>query len=124
MSFYSRSLPADGETMKTTSRLVVRWIALSALALSVAGCDRIEKEYTYRQTENPAGLFTVHVKIGADHKLVMLEEFKPDGQAISSPTIRDYFEPCQYFDGNNWRCDGVPGKDWVVMSHGTLTHYS
>jgi hypothetical protein len=97
-------------------------IALAISAGLLGGCDWVEKVYTFRQKEDPVGTFTVRVKIGPDRKLAMLEDFAPDGHE-KSRTIRDYFAECQYFDDDNWACDGYPGEERVVMSKGILTHY-
>ena len=88
----------------------------------LAGCDWVEKVYTFRQDEQPVGTITIRVKVGDDQRLVILEEFEEAGQKKST-FIRDYFAKCHYFDESNWNCEGAPGNERVVMDRGTLTHF-
>ena len=102
--------------MKRTTQLI-----LMAFSILLAGCDWVEKTYIYHQDSDPVGTFTVRLKIGPKQDLVMLEDFEQKG-AKKSTTIRDYFQGCQYFDENNWSCDGALSKERAVMAHGKFTH--
>ena len=100
-----------------------KFISLVTMLLLLAGCDWVEKRYTYqRDQREPRGTFTVSVKIDPRQNLVMLEDYEPV-KGNKSSSIRDYFRHCQYFDDANWKCDGAPGQERVEMLHGKLTHY-
>ena len=79
-----------------------RWARLAGARIHVlafTGCHLFETEYVWKRTPNES--FAVHLRLEANKKLVMLEQYWDGTSKTYPPNIREYFEDCKYFDKDN-----------------------